>query len=221
METAIFPTGTEASHNLMCLSPNAHAYWGRAYFALKLIRLSDDKKRLDVQFSWLPPRNYTPQVDVLQRPSLPADLDQGPNLVKLFHYETEEKICSGDKNSLETDDPVARPLPDLGILEMQWLLHHVAAMSGAAEPRDDFGGDDDGDIPIALRMGGIRIRRTNWMQNRQRFRICSWKAFHRQCRFQVHRRRPCSILLHHAQKMNSPSILLQLVKEKAMSIQSD
>jgi hypothetical protein len=26
---------------------------------------------------------------------------------------------------------------------MQWYLHRVTAMSGAAEPQDDFHGDDD------------------------------------------------------------------------------
>ena len=51
-----------------------------------------------------------------------------------------------DEISLETDDPVTRPLPDFRLLEMQWFLHRVAAMSGAAEPQDNFrGGGDDSD----------------------------------------------------------------------------
>jgi len=140
---AIFPLGTEVCQNLICLAPHAHAYWERAYFALKPIRMSDDKKRLDIQFFWLLSNPHVPGVNVLQVPSLPADLDQGPNLVKLFNCETDIKIRSGCEFSLRTDDPVSRPLPDFRLLEMQWFLHRVTAMSGAAEPQDNFYDDDD------------------------------------------------------------------------------
>ncbi|KAF2189132.1 hypothetical protein K469DRAFT_701685 [Zopfia rhizophila CBS 207.26] len=121
-----------------------------AYFALKPIRMSDDKKRLDIQFFWLSSTPHVPGVNVLQVPSLSA-LDQGPNLAKLFNHETNIPICSGYEISLETDDPVSRPLPDFRLLEMQWFLHRVTAMSGAAEPQDDFHDDDsDDDIVEAL-----------------------------------------------------------------------
>ncbi|OCK73514.1 hypothetical protein K432DRAFT_266146, partial [Lepidopterella palustris CBS 459.81] len=135
--------GTEFCHNLISLAPHAHAYWTRAYFALKPISLSEDKKRLDVQFFWLPPRSRTPGVDILQVPSLPENLDQGPNCTALHSLQTDKRICSGDEFSLETDDPVARPLPDFSVLEMQWFLHRITAMSGAAESQDDL--NDDGD----------------------------------------------------------------------------
>ncbi|OCK86096.1 hypothetical protein K432DRAFT_421279 [Lepidopterella palustris CBS 459.81] len=147
---AIFPLGTEICYNLICLCPNAHRYWEKAYFALKPIRLSNDKKRLDVQFFWLPPRHHVYQVGILQRPSLPSALDRGPNKTMLFNLDTCKKICSGDEISLETDDPVSRPLPDFRVLEMQWYLHRVTAMSGAAEAQDDFCGGDDSDDDLAL-----------------------------------------------------------------------
>jgi hypothetical protein len=131
------PARTEVCQNLLCLCPNAHAYWERAYFALKPIRISDDKKRLDVQFFWLSLNPHVPRIDILQAPSLSAP-DHGPNLTRLFNHETISQICSGDEISLETDDPVLRPLPDFRLLEMQWFLHRVTAMSGAAETQDDF-----------------------------------------------------------------------------------
>ena len=107
-------------------------------------------KRLDVQFFWLSSTPHVPEVNILQVPSLPADLDQGPNLAKLFNHETDTKIHSGCEISLETDDPVSRPLPDFRLLEMQWFLHRMTAMSGAAELQDDFYDDDDnGDDDIA------------------------------------------------------------------------
>jgi hypothetical protein len=149
---AIFsnPTKTEICQNLICLCPNAHAYWERAYFALKPIRISDDKKRLDTQFFWLSSNPHVPEVNTIQVPLLSAP-DQGPNLAKLFNHETDMKIHSGYEISFKTDDPVSRPLPDFRLLEMQWFLHRVTAMSGAAEPQDDLHDEDsDEDITTAL-----------------------------------------------------------------------
>jgi hypothetical protein len=144
---AIFsnPTKTEICQNLICLCPNAHKYWGMAYFALKPIRISDDKKRLDVQFFWLSSTPNVPGVNILQVPLLSV-LDHGPNSTKLTNYDTNKLICSGDVFSLKTDDPVLQPLPDFKLLEMQWFLHRVQAMSGAAEPLDDFHDDSDDDM---------------------------------------------------------------------------
>ncbi|KAF2177893.1 hypothetical protein K469DRAFT_754850 [Zopfia rhizophila CBS 207.26] len=147
---AIFPIGTEVCQNLVCLAPHAHVYWERAYFALKPIRMSDDKKRLDIQFFWLSVNPRVTGVNVSQVPLLPANLDQGPNLVKLFNNETDTKIHSGCEISLKTDDPALRPLPDFRLLEMQWFLHRVTAISGAAELQDDFyDNDSDDDIATA------------------------------------------------------------------------
>jgi hypothetical protein len=52
----------------------------------------------------------------------------------LFDIKSEKKFCSGDEFSLETDDPVLRLLSNFKLLEMQWFLHRVTAMSGAAKP---------------------------------------------------------------------------------------
>jgi len=154
---AIFPRGTEACHNLMCLTRSAHKYWRDALFALKPIGLSDDRKRLDMQFFWLAKGNHS-EVGILQRPALPVDLDQGPNITKLYNVLTDKKICSGDEISLETDDPVAHPLPDLRLLEMQWFLTRVAAMSGAAEPQDEFDDDSDDDLVTKMNFEGFSLQ---------------------------------------------------------------
>ena len=122
--------------NLITLAPHAHADWERAYFVLEPIRISDDEKRLDVKFFWLASNPHVPRVDILQVPSLAA-AEHGPNLARLFNHETVTQIRSGDEISLETDDPVSRPLPNFRLLEMQWFLHRVTAMSGAAEPQED------------------------------------------------------------------------------------
>jgi hypothetical protein len=150
--------GVETYYNLMCLSPDAHAYWTRAYFALKPIQLSDDKKRLDVEFHWMPQYNYSSEVDILTSPQSSEGLDGGSKIM-LFHFPTKRQICSGEKISLTTDDPITRPLPHLALLEMQWILHRMAAMSGAAEIYDDFDNDDDA---MALRNEWDPYREDEW-----------------------------------------------------------
>jgi hypothetical protein len=144
---AIFPDqnnsdkGVETCCNFICFSRSAHGYWTKAYFALKLIHLSDDKKRLDVEFHWLRQHNHS-EIDILTVPQTSEGLESGPK-AKLLRFPTDRIICSGKKISLTTDDPVTRPLPHFALLEMQWILHRVAAMSGAAEIYDDFDNDDD------------------------------------------------------------------------------
>ena len=143
-------TRTEICQNLVCLTPSAHAYWERAYFALKPVKLSEDKKRLDIQFYWLPATPPGTRVDIIRVPSISAS-DRGRNLTRLFNNETCTVISSGNEISLETDDPTLRPLPDFRLLEMQWFLHRVTALSGAAEPQDDFYNEDsDDDIATTL-----------------------------------------------------------------------
>ncbi|KAF2261985.1 hypothetical protein CC78DRAFT_520953 [Lojkania enalia] len=161
--SAIFPFGMEVCHNLICLAPHAHVYWERAYFALKPIRISYDKKRLDIQFFWLSSYPYVPGVNILQAPSLSAS-DQGPNSTKLFSNDTDTKIHSGCEISLETDDPVSRPLPDFRLLEMQWFLHRVTAISGAAEHQDNYHDDNDSNDDIAKALQNWRDMYTedNW-----------------------------------------------------------
>jgi HNH endonuclease len=144
---AIFSNGTEVVYNLMCLAPSVHKYHENAYFVLKPKEISDDKKRLTVKFFWLPrnQQQYGPLVDILHIPSIPEDLDGRHVGVGLHNNNTDKRIRSGDEICLETKDPERLPLPDVRILEMQWMLHRVAALSGAAEPRDDFGEETDDD----------------------------------------------------------------------------
>ena len=126
------------------LSPDAHKYWTKAYFALKPIQLSDDKKCLDVEFYWMPRCNHSAAVDILTSP----ESSEGRSDAKLLHFPTERLIYSGQTFSLTTDDTEKHPLPHPALLEMQWILQRVAAMSGAAEICDDFDNDDDDAIAL-------------------------------------------------------------------------
>jgi hypothetical protein len=56
------------------------------------------------------------------------------------------RIYSGETFTFTTKDPKNLPLPSMELLEMQWLLQRLVAMSGAAgwPIFDDTVGDDDG-----------------------------------------------------------------------------
>jgi hypothetical protein len=69
----------------------------------------------------------------------------------LIFKETNTYIKIGDIVRITTTDPHELPLPNRQLLEMQWILTRVAAMSGYAEDEYLWGMKDDGDdedIPL-------------------------------------------------------------------------
>lgn len=138
---------TEVCENLITLSPNAHAYWTKALFALKPVSVAADEKSMDVQLFWLRPHKRLRSIPLMTRPELPDDLEGSVDNVKLFNHLTDQKLCSGDIITLQTDDPKNKPLPSKDLLEMQWLLHRVTALSGGAEAIPTYyDSDDDNDL---------------------------------------------------------------------------
>jgi hypothetical protein len=127
--------------------------WGKAGFGLKPIELSDDMKKHTVQFFWFKRGSFLESMPLTKAPVLLTTGRAGPRDTKIFNCLTEEVICSGDFFTLEVQDPDQYPLPSFELLEMQWKLHIVAAMSGAAEAPDDPYGPDDLDKSMELRGG--------------------------------------------------------------------
>ncbi|OJD12714.1 hypothetical protein ACJ73_09310 [Blastomyces percursus] len=155
---------TETIENYLLMSPGVHVYWDAQLFALKPIALSPDKRSLKVQFFWLRPDNLdslrlsihtlpedSSQAISIKPPTFPANLAQGgrkcasgghPN-IRIYNCETDERISSGQIITLTTEDPETMPLPDLKLLELQWILHRVFALAGAAGYREYEDWDDD------------------------------------------------------------------------------
>ncbi|KKK17884.1 hypothetical protein ARAM_005780 [Aspergillus rambellii] len=136
------PQGTEHCANLMCFSNIAHKLWEKARFALCPRQLSDDLTTLTVKFFWLPTMDYLKSQSITRAPSpIAPDLISSPKdgipFAKLFKLATEEKIPSGDILTFHTTDPVKLPLPSVKLLQLQWTLHRVLAMSGAADASDE------------------------------------------------------------------------------------
>ncbi|KAL2818762.1 hypothetical protein BDW59DRAFT_151797 [Aspergillus cavernicola] len=143
---------TEVCQNLLTLCPNAHRLWGRARFALQPVKLSEDQKSLTLRFFWLPTRKFTKRMSISTCPSPPAALESGPKYAKLFDCLSEIKVCSGHEITMNTDDPHNKPLPSVELLQMQWTLNRIAAISGAAdvddEELDDTDDEDDEEVLI-------------------------------------------------------------------------
>ncbi|EFR04043.1 hypothetical protein MGYG_07049 [Nannizzia gypsea CBS 118893] len=155
---AIQPT-TETMKNLLCLAPSVHKYHERAYFALKPVEMSEDRTQLKLRFYWLPNVNNPPVMRITTKPDIPAinDLrfvgDQGAQVVdkvKLYNVHTDLRIFNGDSIVIKTTNADTHPLPDTALLEMQWLLHAVTALSGGAEPLDLDDNSDDESTDMAM-----------------------------------------------------------------------
>ena len=145
-------TGVEACFNLISLGADAHWYWNKGLFALKPLEISDDKKKLTIQFFWQPQYshgNYDP-VDLLDEPLSSRGLKFAEK-EGIEHYLTRRQddgsyrgIESGDIFTFTTDDPAIRPLPSWELLDMQWVLQRLTAMSGGAGTPDvDVYDDED------------------------------------------------------------------------------
>ncbi|KAJ9295611.1 hypothetical protein DTO217A2_9015 [Paecilomyces variotii] len=139
---------TEVVPNLISLSPSAHAYWGKALFALKPQNESQDGTHMDVQFFWLRPYKRMPSIPLTTTPSLPSGIMSSVNNVKLYNHLADTPIRSGDIITLRTDNPQLRPLPSRDLLEMQWILHRLTALSGGAEALFYCYGPDNDDTQL-------------------------------------------------------------------------
>lgn len=131
--------------NLITLTSTVHDLWGAAFFALKLLELSSNQKSLKIQFFWLRQhRRVRGGAFPATKPSFPGGLNALPENIRLWNCKNLAPIHSGDFITLHTDSPDTHPLPSFELLEMQWFLHRVAALSAAADVYDDEFDEDDG-----------------------------------------------------------------------------
>ncbi|KAB8261870.1 hypothetical protein BDV32DRAFT_157862 [Aspergillus pseudonomiae] len=165
-EHVLGPDGTETCSNMMCMVNVAHKLWEKARFALKPLSLSEDQRVLTVQFFWLPTNLYFRGIPAIETPSpFPRDFSSstvnGEHSAKLYNIATDTKLCSGDIITFETDNPVSHPLPSVELLEMQWVLHRVLALSGAADATDEDL-DPDSEMYFGLTSVGLHDEDTEW-----------------------------------------------------------
>jgi len=155
-DTASTPLGTETIQNMLTLTVTLHRWHSEGAFALRPVRMSNDKTRLELEFHWLAQqqRDPTASVDLMEQPASSRDLPYSRRGAVCCRFEDVTKptlLISGTRFTMTTEDPVNLPLPDAGLLEMQWHLQRVVAMTGAAGwTEEDFDYED----PIEEWMGG-------------------------------------------------------------------
>lgn len=155
--------GTEIVENMICLSPSAHAMHVKGIFALEPLDTDSEGKWMTVRFWWLC-FDITGDFALATVPQLPSDFDGYAYNMGLHNIKTSRSIRSGDVVTLETNNPTTHPLPDTRLLEIQWLMNRVTAISGAAKPQHPEEGDDsdlDSDSDYDL------LPRPIWVSGRQ------------------------------------------------------
>ncbi|RAK90295.1 hypothetical protein BO79DRAFT_227213 [Aspergillus costaricaensis CBS 115574] len=131
MNQAAGPEGTETCSNFLCMTDMAHKLWKTARFALETA----------VQFYWLPVYNYRSRIPATEVPRRMSRKLSGTTVdgkeTMLFNIATNKKLCSGDILTFKTNDPNSHPLPSMELLDMQWVLNRVLALSGATYATDE------------------------------------------------------------------------------------
>lgn len=124
---------------------------------LKPIELSTDRKRLAVGLFWLSDGDHAWR-SLQVPPTPPTDTYSSVEGTGLIHKL--DGPTSGDVISFTTHDPQKLPLPSFDLLDMQWALHRVTALSGAADATDEELDPDDGlclPPPISVKEGVAMI----------------------------------------------------------------
>ncbi|CAK7273579.1 hypothetical protein SEPCBS119000_005731 [Sporothrix epigloea] len=140
------PRVTESPKNLLCLNRQLHFYWGTSRLALKPIR-SLDPCTIKVQLHWLRPSATNPMAVSEGSFDDISSLCGGENDFQSWgqppvaHRKSGLPLQTGQIFTIRAEDP--EDLPSFELLEMQWDLLRIAAMSGAAEPTDESSGEDE------------------------------------------------------------------------------
>lgn len=143
--------GTETVENMITFTATLHNFHTEGAFALRPVRITADKTQLELEFHWLKRqvRDARAMVDLRDLPMSSRGLkDSGHGQFLCFMDNgVPTQLVSGHRFIMTTDDPVNKPLPDPGLLELQWHLQRILAMSGGAGWKEDDSDDDDGSPP--------------------------------------------------------------------------
>ncbi|CAI7625508.1 unnamed protein product [Penicillium glandicola] len=135
--------------NLICLRRDLRSAWSNGLFALRPHRINDDKTEMEIEFYWQPKPDHKlfDAVDLSKEPISTKNVYSVDRLVVVVGERGDPSylpIESGYRFKMTTDDPVARPLPDFDLLDMQWHFTRLIALSAAASVfEDDYDDDDD------------------------------------------------------------------------------
>lgn len=127
------PEISQSARNLLSLSPLLHTWWNRAKFALKPLRR--EQNAITVQWHWLKAAKLFP-TQIIPKDFDPEELIDpqgwGDGHPQLFaHRPSGRTIRTGQTFTIRADYP--EHLPSFELLELQWNILRIAAISGATD----------------------------------------------------------------------------------------
>lgn len=147
--------GTDCIENFITLTASEHLMWNNGCFALKPVKLSEDKKELTIEFWWNTKTASFGEKERFQRvlaetqPRVLRWSDRPSDGDGLFYESDRQYLKSGDEIVIKTEDPDKFPLPSIALLELQWNLQRIQGMTASAvdgiDDEDDARKDEDTD----------------------------------------------------------------------------
>ncbi|MCJ1346527.1 hypothetical protein MMC31_004744, partial [Peltigera leucophlebia] len=117
--------------NMITLSPDIHAIWGKGKFILEPVDEPVNSYQQNLRLQWVPPRRSSGNINLLTNPNSLDDVTEGqPKLP--FNLGTGTRLESESIISATTHDPEIYPLPDRDLLRLQCNLIMVLRMAGRA-----------------------------------------------------------------------------------------
>lgn len=145
--------GPEVLCNMITLNALAHNAWDAGLFALKHISGNEDGHgaTMQLQSHWLRPlspvKKFLYLTEFSSKPSFSSDAESGVDNYYLYDSTTHQLIKSGYIIDLRTRARIKLPLPSKSLIDLQWYLHRIRALSAAAFPDElELNDDDDDDF---------------------------------------------------------------------------
>lgn len=105
---------------------------------------------MQLQFHWMRPlssvKKFFTLTEYLNRPLFLSHADSGENSLYLHDITMHQPIKSGHIIHLEAEHYVNQPLPSKALIELQWYLHRVTALTAAAFDDELELSDDEEDV---------------------------------------------------------------------------
>lgn len=151
---------SDKSWNMICLNPQLHAWWGKAYFAFKpsITKKSGEKAIVDLQFHWMPKiitnatSDYTSIANQLKESmksdptlSIKPHACHGSPIVQAF-LQSGERLATGHVFSVEMN--ITEALHFYNMMNLQWISIQIIALAGGAGCPDLSSSNDDDSMPF-------------------------------------------------------------------------
>jgi hypothetical protein len=136
--------------NLLSLNNFAHRRWAIGQFAFEPIPRNpeDENRKQSMIFHWLPTIKHSRKITAGTHPEheeAPADSFGSACTGKRLYRDDGQRIHSGERIDMTTNDPQRLPLPSYELLRVQWDMQRLLHLSAGAEPLDLSDNSDDDD----------------------------------------------------------------------------